>query len=155
VAKQKSNVLTETDYKVIRAIQTGMKREHIIKKYKITSKKYDELSTLDRVEELRVDDAINRLTTNNALLKAASVAGIEWVEELHGLKRLDENMQHLGNKIVLQLSDMLEGISSPAEMLVVVQCFTMLRKSMFNSDITINNTQNNFTSLPAVSNSRV
>jgi len=152
--KQASNVLTELDYKVIRAIQSGMKRDHIIKKYKITGKHYDELNTLDKVEELKVDDAITRLTTNAQLLKAASVAGIPWVEELHGLRRLDENMQHLGNNIVLKLNEMLNETETMANMLIIIQCFTMLRKSMFNMDITVNNTQNNFTSMPSVSNTR-
>jgi hypothetical protein len=154
-AKAKDNVLTDLDYKIIRSIQTGMQREHVLKKYKITGAKYDSLNSLDKVEDLKVDDAITRLTTNDALLKAASVSGIPWVEEIHGLKRLDQNMQQLGNNIVLRLSDMLEGTTSAAEMLLIVQCFTMLRKSMFNSDITINNTQNNFTSLPAISNTKV
>ena len=154
MAKKKTQVLTETDYKVIRAIQTGTKREHILKKYKITGAKYDSLNSLERVEELKIDDAIDRLTTNDALLKAASIQGIEWVEELHGLKRLDANMQQLGNGIVLKLGNLLEDASTPIDILTIVQCFTMLRKSMFNSDITVNNTQNNFTSMPSISNSR-
>jgi hypothetical protein len=155
MAKAKPNVLTDLDYRIIRSIQTGMKRDHVIKKYKITGAKYDSLNSLDKVEDLKVDDAIARLTTNDALLKAASVAGIEWVEELHGLKRLDQNMQQLGNNIILKLGGMLDDTHNAAEMLIIVQCFTMLRKSMFNSDITINNTQNNFTSLPAISNTKV
>ena len=154
MAKKNNNVLTETDYKIIRSIQKGMNREHILKKYKITSAHYDSLNTLDKVEDLKVDDAITRLTTNDALLKAASIQGIEWIEELHGLKRLDENMQQLGNNIVLKISSMLDDTTGPTEMLMIVQCFTMLRKSMFNSDITVNNTQNNFTSMPSISNTR-
>jgi len=132
-----------------------MSREHILKKYKITGKKFDALNTLENVETVKMDKAIQRLTSNSALLKAASVAGIEWVEELHGLQRLDRNMQALGNRIILKLDGIMQDVTTPDEMVTIVQCFTMLRKSMFNTDITINQTQNNFTSMPVVSNSRV
>jgi hypothetical protein len=144
--------ITKEDMRIIAAIQKGTPREFVIKKYKITNKRYDELASFDTSVDADIDKAINKLTSNKNLLRAAAELNVEFIEELHGLQKLDENMQMLANDIINRLAVQVSECKSTSEMIMIIQGFVMMRKAMFAAGPQVQ--VNNFTSLPAITSSK-
>jgi len=149
----KKKPFTREDMAIIAAIQKGTPRQFVIDKYGITPTRYDELASLDTQVEADIDRAVDKLVKNKELINAAEKLGVDFVEELHGLQRLDENMQRLANDIINKLAVQVSNCDSAVEMLTIIQGFVMMRKAMFATGPQVQ--VNNFTSMPAITSQRV
>jgi len=145
-------VLTNDEFKIVKAIQAGTSRAHIIKKYKITSSRYDDLSNWEVANNVDLDNAISKLSSNQSLIDAAAKLDVPFIEELHGLARLDQKMQQTGIKIMDKLLEQVEEADGPIQLQIIVQTFVLMRKSMFSTGP--ETVHNNFTSMSSVTNNR-
>ena len=146
--------MTTNEVRVVKAIQAGMPRDHVIKKYKISQSTFDKLAQSDVAITVQADEAISKLSSNKALIDAAEKLNVPFIEELHGLARLDQNMQQTAIAIINKLQVQLETISDTdiVGLQTIIQSFILMRKSMFSAGPQV---VNNFNSMSAITNNRV
>jgi len=140
---EKLQKLKPDEVLVLTGIVKGFSKEDILTKYQTTDKVYKKIHALYvKASVSDIDDTINHLTKKTSLEKAASILDVEVMDEVHGLARLDANMQTTADNINKKLNALVEDANGPIELLTVVQAFSLLRKAMFDKGVVINSQTN-------------